>query len=86
MRAGRVEGSLGGIIKAHGNDMFNDSTKGVAKVEWNHSHQCIKKYIVRLQYNNTMDEGIKGEIILDSPLSLKEKVAVNLHEIPGKIY
>ena len=70
-------------ITIEGNDRPQDSSKGVAKVEWTHSYQCIKKYMLRLQYNNTVEDDILGEIRIDAPPSLQEKVELDLHEIPG---
>ena len=70
-------------VTIEGNDISQDSTKGVAKVEWTHSYQCVQKYMIRLQYNNTMDNENKGEISLDAPPNLQEKVELDLHEIPG---
>ena len=52
-------------------------------VEWTHSDQCIKNYMIRLSYNDTTKTEIKGEIGLPSPSHLGEKVQLDLHMIPG---
>ena len=70
-------------ITIEGNDIQKDSSKGVAKVEWTHSYQCLQKYMIRLQYNNTTEDEINGEISLDAPPNHQEKVELDLHEIPG---
>ena len=52
-------------------------------VEWTHSDQCIKNYMIRLSYNDTTKNEIKGERRLSSPSHLGEKVQLDLHMIPG---
>lgn len=64
---------------------INESENGEAKVQWNHSNQCIKKYMIRLSYNNTLQKEISGEIGLPSPSNMGEKVELDLHMIPGNV-
>ena len=64
----------------------NESTKGDAIVEWIHSDQCIKKYMIHLSYNDTTKNEIMGEIGLPSPSHLGEKVELDLHMIPGNLF
>ena len=71
-------------LTIQGNEMYNESQNGLAKIEWTHSYQCIKKYMIRLRYHDTVRGEIKGEIVLSSPPHLKEKIEQDLHMIPGK--
>ena len=68
-------------IKMEGSD---SSVGEEAKAEWIHSKQCVKKYMIRLSYNDTTKQEIKGETEILSPPNLGEKVGLDLYSISGK--
>ena len=62
----------------------NSSINEGAKAEWIHSKQCVKKYMIRLSYNDTTKQEIKEETEILSPTNLGEKVELDLHSISGR--
>ena len=70
-------------ISIQGNNGSENSTNEVAKMEWIHSHQCMKKYMVRLRYNNKDEKEVIGELEISSP-QLDEKIEIDLQTIPGE--
>ena len=62
----------------------NSNVTEEAKAEWIHSNQCVKKYMVRLSFNDTTKQEIKGETEILSPPNLGEKVELDLHSISGR--
>ena len=71
-------------LTIEGNDLFQKQDIGLAKVEWKHSHQCIKKYMLRLSHSDIIKGGEIGENVLLSPLHLGEAVEQDLQMIPGE--
>ena len=62
----------------------NSSINEEAKAEWIHSKQCVKKYMIRLSYNDTTKQEIKEETEILSPTNLGEKVELDLHSFSGR--
>ena len=62
----------------------NSNVTEEAKAEWIHSNQCVKKYMVRLSFNDTTKQEIKEETEILSPPNLGEKVELDLHSISGR--
>lgn len=62
----------------------NSNVTEEAKAEWIYSNQCVKKYMVRLSFNDTTKQEIKGETEILSPPNLGEKVELDLHSISGR--
>ena len=64
----------------------DSGTNDEASAEWTHSNQCVKKYMIQLSYNDTTKHEVKGKIEISAPPHLGEKVQLDLHTIPGKLF
>ena len=58
-------------LTIEGDDASEKQDKGLAKVAWKHSHQCVRKYMLRLRHSDTTKGDKKGECQFHEPYHAK---------------